>query len=90
VVANALAATPFTASADPALKPNQPNHSSPVPSSTLGMLCGRIGSFGQPCRRPSTRARASADAPELISTTVPPAKSRALRSLAIQPPAGAA
>ncbi len=34
VVAKAIAAVAFAASADPALKPNQPNHSMPVPSST--------------------------------------------------------
>ena len=34
VVANARAAVPLAATADPALKPNQPNQSMPVPSST--------------------------------------------------------
>src|SRR4051812_6904455 len=40
VVAKASAAIPFAASALPALNPNQPNHSSPAPSSVNGTLCG--------------------------------------------------
>ena len=40
VVANAIAAVPDAASADPALKPNQPNHSMPVPRITNGMFAG--------------------------------------------------
>ena len=40
VVVNASAAMPLAASALPALKPNQPNHSSPAPSSVNGTLCG--------------------------------------------------
>ena len=86
MVTNALLATAPATSADPALKPNQPNHSRPAPSRTAGRLCGRIGSRGQPRRLPSTSASASADAPELISTAVPPAKSSAPRALDIQPP----
>ena len=31
---------PLAASALPALKPNQPNHSRPAPSRTNGTLCG--------------------------------------------------
>src|SRR2546430_9834181 len=34
VFVNARAASPFAASAEPALNPNQPNHRSPAPSST--------------------------------------------------------
>ena len=45
-------------SAEPALKPNQPNHSRPAPRMTSGRLCGRIGSFFQPIRLPSTIASA--------------------------------
>src|SRR3954469_12678722 len=74
VLKNATAAEPLAASADPALKPNQPNQSSPAPSTTRGMLCGRIGSERNPSRGPSTSASASPDEPELISTTVPPAR----------------
>src|ERR671918_623495 len=36
--------------AEPALKPNQPNHSNPAPSMTRVRLCGRIGSLRQPTR----------------------------------------
>ena len=86
VLRNAVAATPPVVSADPALNPNQPNHSSPAPSTTSGRLCGRIASVRNPSRGPSTRARASADAPELTSTTVPPARSRKRRWVAIHPP----
>src|SRR6187455_248728 len=42
VVTNASPAIGLAASALPALKPNQPNQSSPAPSRTVGMLCGRI------------------------------------------------
>src|SRR5262245_18398129 len=40
VVANAIAACPDADSADPALNPNQPNHSIPVPRMTNGMFAG--------------------------------------------------
>src|SRR3954462_14568344 len=66
-------ALPSAVSAEPALKPNQPNHSRPTPSRTKGRLCGRIASDLKPIRGPSTSANASADAPETISTTSPPA-----------------
>src|SRR5947208_6136660 len=42
VLRNALADTPSTRNSLPALKPYQPNHSSPVPSATSGMLCGPL------------------------------------------------
>ena len=42
-------------SAEPALKPYQPNHSRPAPNITNGRLCGRIGVPGQPLRLPRTR-----------------------------------
>src|SRR5204862_2866200 len=42
VLTKACAATPFAASAEPALKPNHPNHSSPVPRATKATLCGRV------------------------------------------------
>ena len=74
------------ASAEPALKPNQPNHSRPAPSMTRVRLCGRIGSFGQPIRLPSTSASARPATPALMWTAVPPAKSIAPSLLAIQPP----
>ncbi len=89
VLAAISAAEPFAASVDPALKPNQPNQSSPAPSITNGRLCGRIGSRGQPTRRPSSSAITKAEAPELISTAVPPAKSMACSLETIQPPCAA-
>src|SRR5262245_43548007 len=41
-VTKARPACGLAATALPALKPNQPNQSSPAPSSTNGTLCGRI------------------------------------------------
>ena len=76
VVANAIAAWPDAASADPALNPNQPNHSMPVPRITNGMFAGVCASpFLCALRRPSTIAPASAAKPADMCTTVPPAKS---------------
>ena len=86
VVTQTSAAWPLAESAEPALKPNQPNHSRPAPIITRGRLCGRIGSRFQPTRLPSTRARARPAAPALMCTAVPPAKSIASSLLAIQPP----
>ena len=86
VLRNASAATPSAAASEPALKPNQPNHSSPAPSSVSGTLCGLPLPFANPSRLPSTSARASAAAPALICTAVPPAKSFTPRLLTIQPP----
>ena len=73
-------------SSEPALKPNQPNHSRPAPSATSGTLCGFIASRGQPIRLPSTRATARAAAPALMCTAVPPAKSSAPRPAPMKPP----
>ena len=42
----AWAATPFAASAEPALKPAQPNQRMPVPIIVSGRLCGGIGRSG--------------------------------------------
>src|SRR3954462_13168491 len=76
----------LAARAEPALKPNQPNHSRPAPVMTRVRLCGRIGSRPKPTRLPSTIARARPATPALMCTAVPPAKSITLRLLAIQPP----
>src|SRR5689334_15293266 len=43
VVLKASAEMPLAASALPALKPNQPNQSTPAPSSVNGTLCGSSG-----------------------------------------------
>ncbi|MNE36107.1 hypothetical protein D3C80_1299050 [compost metagenome] len=40
VVAKAIAAVPLAARADPALNPNHPNQSIPVPNNTNGILVG--------------------------------------------------
>src|SRR3954463_5082134 len=77
VLTNATPARLLAPGAEPALKPNQPNHSRPAPSSVNGRLCGRIGSFFHPSRLPSTIARARPAAPAFAWTTVPPAKSSA-------------
>ena len=86
VFMKASPAMPSTASSEPALNPNQPNHSRAAPSSTRGRLCGRIGSFGQPVRLPSTSASARPAAPAFTWTTVPPAKSSMPRSPSQPPP----
>ena len=77
VTTKALTARWSTASALPALKPNHPNHSRPVPSTVRPRLWGRTLCWSM--RRPSTSTTTSAAAAELIWTTVPPAKSRAPR-----------
>src|SRR5262245_21827414 len=77
VATKALVARALAASALPALKPNQPNHRSAAPTRTNGMLWGGMGSEPYPSRLPSTKAHTSAEVPELMWTTVPPAKSRA-------------
>src|SRR5438477_6542415 len=87
VVMKALAATPSAATALPALNPYQPTHSMPVPTMQSTMLCGGIGSLPKPRRFPRIRQRMSADQPDDMCTTVPPAKSMALiGALAFQTP----
>ena len=86
VLVNASAARPLAARAEPALKPNHPNHKSPAPSSTSGTLCGTMAVRLKSRRGPSIRAATSADTPALMCTTVPPAKSSA-PSFCSQPPA---
>src|SRR5262245_66650223 len=44
VATNALTARPFAATAEPALNPNQPTHSSDAPITVNGRLCGGVGS----------------------------------------------
>src|SRR5476649_580888 len=75
VVVKALAATPSAATAEPALKPYQPTQSMPVPTMQRTRLCGGIGVLPKPRRGPIMMQRMSADQPELMWTTVPPAKS---------------
>src|SRR6185503_13421554 len=78
VVMKAFAATPSAAPAEPALKPYQPTHNMPVPTMQSTMLCGGIGCLPKPSRLPRMMQRTRADQPELMCTTVPPAKSMAL------------
>src|SRR5688572_22265479 len=75
VAAKALVANPPAPNALPALNPNQPTHNNPAPSKVNTTLCGGIGSCGKPIRFPRTTAHTNAEKPELICTTVPPAKS---------------
>jgi hypothetical protein len=78
VVRKACDETPSAATALPALKPYQPTHSMPVPIMVRTMLCGAKFSLPKPLRLPTMRASTSADQPEDMCTTVPPAKSIAL------------
>src|SRR3954451_23893547 len=63
VTVKALAARPPAVSADPALKPNQPNHRRPAPRTVIGTSCGsRPSPFTT--RRPMSRATISAESPD--------------------------
>ena len=85
VLTKAWAATALAASAEPALKPNQPNQSNPVPSPTKATLCGTVFSPGANLREPTTQTEARAAKPALVCTTMPPAKS-STPHLARKPP----
>src|SRR5437899_2649069 len=75
VATKALLASPPEDNALPALKPNHPTHKRHAPMKLSTMLWGGIGCFGYPTRFPMYRAQTSAETPEVICTTVPPAKS---------------
>src|SRR5215471_15310063 len=77
VATNALVARPPADNAEPALNPNQPTQSIDAPMTANGRLCGGVGTFPKPTRLPMIRTATSAEIPELICTTVPPAKSSA-------------
>src|SRR5260370_40987729 len=77
VFVNASAATPFAASAEPALNPNQPNHNNPAPSSTSGTLWGTIGVRLKSRRGASMRAAPKGDTPARTRTTGSAAQARA-------------
>ncbi len=79
VFMKAWTASSLAPSADPALKPNQPNQSMPVPSSVRGSECGGMGSLPWPRRLPMIFTSTSAAMPALMCTTAPPAKSSAPR-----------
>src|SRR5436309_1441790 len=70
VLTKACAATPFAARAEPALKPNHPNHSRPVPNATNATLCGSVCSPGANLLAPTTHTEASAANPALVCTTI--------------------
>src|SRR5947207_12541464 len=78
VVMNAFAAIPSAPSALPALKPYQPTQSIPAPTMQSTMLCGAMISFRKPSRGPSKAQRTSADQPDDMCTTGPPANSIAV------------
>jgi hypothetical protein len=79
------AGPPSEATAEPALKPNQPTHSSEAPITVSVRLCGAIDSLPKPWRLPSISAVARPAIPALMCTTVPPAKSS---TRALQPARG--
>ncbi len=81
VTAIAMPALPLAATAEPALKPNQPTHNSDAPITLSTKLCGAIGSVPKPRRLPITKAAIRPATPELTCTTVPPAKSSTPASL---------
>src|SRR5579872_4623821 len=75
VATKALVARLPAAKALPALNPNQPTQSRQAPMKLSTTLCGGIGSLGYPTRLPRYSAQTKADTPEVMWTTVPPAKS---------------
>ncbi len=77
VLTKASAAEPLASSAEPALKPNQPNHSSEAPTMVKVRLCGRRASRPKPIRLPNMKAPTRPATAALMCTTVPPAKSSA-------------
>src|SRR5512134_1515246 len=85
VLTNALVDRPPAARALPALKPNHPNQRMAAPRTVMGRLWGAMLSMPNPFRFPTTSAAARALTPEVMWTTVPPAKSSAPR-FRIQPP----
>src|SRR6202040_4019779 len=78
VAIKAFEETTSAATALPALNPYHPTQSIPVPIMQSTMLWGGIGSLLNPRRGPRIRQRINALQPEVMCTTVPPAKSIAL------------
>src|SRR5262245_34793308 len=76
VTSIAMPACKPAVTAEPALKPNQPTHSSEAPMKVSTMLCGGAVSL----RLPSMMQHIRPATPELMCTTVPPAKSSTLTS----------
>ncbi|MNY13591.1 hypothetical protein D3C86_1467340 [compost metagenome] len=73
VLTKARAAPPLASRPEPALKPNQPNHSSEAPTMVKVRLCGRIASRPKPMRLPYMKAPTRPATAALMCTTVPPA-----------------
>ena len=75
VETTAEVATTPEASAEPALKPNQPHSSSPPPTVAMGRLEGGAGSAlpasVNPCRGPSTTATTAEPTPAVVWITCP-------------------
>src|SRR2546428_83697 len=74
VTAIAMPACTPALTAEPALKPNQPTHNSEAPMKVSTMLWGGPESLRLPRQMQAIRPAT----PELMCTTVPPAKSRTL------------
>ena len=66
VTAMAMPAAPLEATAEPALKPNQPTHSSEAPIMVSTRLCGAMFSWPRPLRLPSTSAHIRPATPALM------------------------
>src|SRR5215468_5559197 len=81
VTAMAIPACSPADPAEPALKPNQPTHSSEAPMNVSTMLCAGPESL----RLPSMMQAIRPATPELMCTTVPPAKSSTLNQPAKSP-----
>ncbi|MCY1379546.1 hypothetical protein D9M69_672740 [compost metagenome] len=77
VLTVASMAPPDASRLEPALKPNQPNHSIAAPTSVSVIECGAIMSLPKPVRLPTMIAPMRPATPALMCTTVPPAKSSA-------------
>src|ERR1700712_3176864 len=71
----AMVEPPVASRLEPALKPNQPTHSSEAPIMVMTSECGDISSLPKPTRLPTQIAPTRPAIPALMCTTVPPAKS---------------
>src|SRR4029453_6715089 len=77
VAQNARLARAFDATALPPLNPNHPTQRRQAPMNEITRLWGAMADLSKPMRGPRTSAQTSAETPELMWTTVPPAKSSA-------------
>ena len=65
VTSMAIPASPFAATALPALKPNQPTHNIAAPITTMVLLCGGNGILGKPLLGPIIIAETRAATPQV-------------------------